>query len=314
MGYQKQRLEITTPSHAIVSLRRTGFLNVVFIKFMRLIFIAIILFFNLQAYAIIPESFVEGGNYYVGNVFGNHNYTGHANVHLEPFFMMKKEVTYSFYQQVAAWADDNGYLLSDGCNGAQYEDCLAPDHDSGLHPVTNIEWLDTIIFANALSEMLQLEPVYLTKNNEPIRANNINSDFHVNPEATGYRLPTLTEWQVAARGGKPALKSSTYGYLHSGSNDASKVAWYPEFDSPYYGTQIVGKLSPNALGIFDMSGNVSEWVFDSYQLNNTKMYYFCGGSYLYHATTLASCDSHSSGITMSDIGFRLVRSSVLEKE
>lgn len=283
------------------------------IKFTRFILLVIALSFNIQAHTIIPESFIESGNYYAGNVFGDHEYTAHSNIHLESFFMMKKEVTYSFYQQVAAWADDNGYLLNHGCNGAQYEDCLTPDHDSGLHPITNIEWLDTIIFANALSEMLQLEPVYLTKNNEPIRANDINSVFYVNSKATGYRLPTLNEWQVAARGGKPALKSHTYGYLHSGSNDASKVAWYPEFDSPHYGTQIVGKLSPNALGIFDMSGNVSEWVFDSYQLDNTIMYYFCGGSYLSHATTLASCDSHSSGITMSDIGFRLARRSVLEK-
>ena len=283
------------------------------IKFKQFIFLVIMLPFNLQAHTIIPERFIEGGNYYVGNVFGNHNYAEHTNVHLGSFFMMNKEVTYSLYQQVAAWADDNGYQLNNGCNGAQYEDCLTPDHDSGLHPVTHIEWLDTIIFANALSEMLHLEPVYLLKNNEPIRANDINSVFYVNLKATGYRLPTLNEWQVAARGGKPALKSHTYGYLHSGSHDASKVAWYPEFDSPHYGTQTVGKLSPNALGIFDMSGNVSEWVYDSFQLDNTVMYYFCGGSYLYHATTLASCDSHSSGITMSDIGFRLARSAVLEK-
>lgn len=115
------------------------------------------------------------------------------------------------------------------------------------------------------------------KNVQPLRTGNRNSAIYINPKAAGYRLPDLSEWQVTARGGKSALKSHTYGYLHSGSNDVSKVAWYPEFGSPHYGTQVVGPLSPNALGIFDMSGNVSEWIYDSYQLDNTLMYYFCGG-------------------------------------
>lgn len=278
-----------------------------------LVYLIILFSFNVQAKTTIPESFVEEGDYYVGNVFGDHNYAEHSNIHLKPFFIMKKEITYSLYQQVSAWGNDNGYHINDGCNGAQYEECLAAETDDGQHPVTHIEWLDTLIVANALSEMLKLEPVYLNNNAEPVRGDDRNSAIYIAPRATGYRLPSLNEWQVAARGGKPALKSNTYGYLHSGSNNAKKVAWYPEFDSPQYGTRVVGQLSSNALGIYDMSGNVSEWVYDSYQLDNTIMYYFCGGSYLSHATTLASCDSHSSGITMLDIGFRLVRSSTLEE-
>lgn len=283
------------------------------IGFKSLSFLIMTISCNVKAHTIISESFVEGGGYYVGNVFGNHNYAEHINVHLESFFIMKKEVTYSLYQQVATWGNANGYLINTGCNGAQYEDCLDPETDGGQHPVTNITWLDTIIFANALSEMRQLQPVYLMNKTEPLRAGDVNSAIHINPEATGYRLPGLKEWQVAARGGKTALRLNAYGDFHSGSSDARKVAWYPELDSPHYGTKTVGKLSPNALGIFDMSGNVSEWVFDSYQIDNTIMYYFCGGSYLSPATTLASCDSHSSGMTMPDIGFRLVRNSQFEK-
>ncbi|WP_299999877.1 SUMF1/EgtB/PvdO family nonheme iron enzyme [uncultured Cedecea sp.] len=284
-----------------------------YIKSMKLIIIAIILPFNLNAHTLFFESFVEQGDYYVGNAFGKRNYQKHANVHLESFFIMQKEVTYSLYQHVSDWGDHNGYLISHSCNGAKDKDCLPSEMDYGLHPVTHIRWLDTIIFANALSEMLKLEPVYRMENGEPLRAGEVNSTIYVNSKATGYRLPDLHEWQVAARGGKPALKLNTYGDIHSGSVDAQKVAWYPKYDTPHYGTQIVGQLSPNALGIFDMSGNVSEWVFDSYKPGNTIMYYFCGGSYLYHATTLANCDSHSTGMAMPDIGFRLVRNSALEK-
>lgn len=269
---------------------------------------------ELRALDTIPESFVEQGHYYVGNVFGDHDYAAHTNVHLQSFFMMKKEITYSLYHQVYTWAKRNGYSFNPGCNGAYYEDCLPPDSDQGLHPVTNITWLDTLVFANALSEMLQLQPVYLVKEAEPLRTSDSKVTFYLNPQATGYRLPTLSEWQVAARGGKKALATGRYGYHHSGSQDAKKVAWYPAFESGHVGTRIVGQLAPNALGIFDMSGNVSEWVYQSDVLGHTTLYYFCGGSYLSHATSLASCDSHSSGFVMSDIGFRLIRNGLRDNE
>lgn len=269
--------------------------------------------FGLYAQTNISESLVEGGVFYVGDVFGKQDYISHANVKLKSYFIMKKEVTYSLYQQVYTWANANAYNFNDGCNGAIYEDCLPPERDGGKHPVTNIEWLDTIIFANALSEMLQLEPVYLLQNNQPLRTNDKSIVFHVNETATGYRLPTLNEWQVAARGGKPALKSGTYGLRFSGSDDAKNVAWYPAFSSPDFGTNVTARLSPNALGLYDMSGNVSEWVYDSDNLNKVKMYYFCGGSYLFQSATLASCDSHSAGFIMPDIGFRLARGASSEQ-
>ncbi|PHM48851.1 SUMF1/EgtB/PvdO family nonheme iron enzyme [Xenorhabdus miraniensis] len=269
---------------------------------------------SFQAYSNnnISESFVEGGHFYVGTVFGNQDYISHSNVELNSFYILKNEVTYSLYQEVYEWAILNGYEFHDGCNGATYEDCLPPEWDEGQHPVTNIEWLDAVIFANALSEKSNLTPVYLQKNNAPIRKSAKDIDILINKQANGYRLPTLNEWHVAARGGKPALKSGTYGYRHSGSDNAKKVAWYPELNTNNFGTNIVGKLSPNALGLYDMSGNVSEWVYDSYNLGKVKMYYFCGGSYLSHSTTLVSCDNHSAGFFMPDIGFRLARSHIIE--
>ncbi|CAI1792077.1 SUMF1/EgtB/PvdO family nonheme iron enzyme [Serratia plymuthica] len=280
-------------------------------RYLMLIF-SFSLSFSLHAQNNIMESLVKGGVYYVGDVFGKHDYSSHENVKLKPYLIMKKEVTYLLYQNVYVWAISNGYTFNDGCNGATYEDCLPPGRDGGEHPVTNIDWLDTIVFANALSEMLKLEPVYRVKNNEPLRNNDKNIIFHINEKANGYRLPTLNEWQVAARGGKAAMKSGTYGDRYSGNNDAKKVAWYPSFNAANFGTSIVGKLSPNALGIYDMSGNVSEWVYDNDSFDKVKMFYFCGGSYLFRTATLASCDSHSAGFIMPDIGFRLVRNSLIE--
>jgi formylglycine-generating enzyme required for sulfatase activity len=73
--------------------------------------------------------------------------------------------------------------------------------------------------------------------------------------ARGYRLPTEAEWEYAARAGE--------GHVYAGSGSPGAVAWYSQ-NSGDKTNRVAGKQA-NAWGLYDMSGNVMEWVWDRYE-------------------------------------------------
>jgi hypothetical protein len=72
-----------------------------------------------------------------------------------------------------------------------------------------------------------------------------------------YRLLTDAEWEFAARGGNLGVANN---YRYSGSNNSNDVAWYSTNSNNQ--AQVVGTKAPNELGLYDMSGNSWEWVYD----------------------------------------------------
>ena len=72
-----------------------------------------------------------------------------------------------------------------------------------------------------------------------------------------YRLPTEAEWEYACRAG-----SETAYYFGNEVEELDKYGW--SYENAQYAYHPVGKLEPNAFGLYDMSGNVAEWTLDYY--------------------------------------------------
>ena len=117
-----------------------------------------------------------------------------------------------------------------------------PSHFKGeRRPVEKVSWTEAREMVDALNQLPALQP-YWQKNKV---------------QGPHFRLPTEAEWEYAARGGKYGQ-----GYAYAGSDRLEQVGWYD--DNSTGETHEVGLLLPNELGLYDMSGNVWEWVEDDW--------------------------------------------------
>ncbi|MCP4408103.1 MAG: SUMF1/EgtB/PvdO family nonheme iron enzyme, partial [Gammaproteobacteria bacterium] len=129
-----------------------------------------------------------------------------------------------------------------------------------------------------------------------------------------FRLPTEAEWEYACRSGGKQEK-------YCGGNNVDRVAWYGKNSGRK--THPVGKKAANGLGLYDMSGNVWEWVSDWYNKNyyrnspknnpkgpssGARRVLRGGGWYRYPTNVrAANRDGGTPGDRYGDLGFRLLR-------
>ncbi len=195
---------------------------------------------------------VEGGEF--RNT--NSNFYG-KNVTVSSFYLGKYEVTQREWTEIM------------GSNPSTFAGDDLPVH--------MVNWYDAIEFCNRRSLREGLEPVYVIdrETKDPHNASELDDVRWVvtfNPKANGYRLPTEAEWEYAASGGQ-----ASESFIYSGSNDFNEIGWYwqnsgddfldggwnwPLIEANNNRPQVVGQKKPNELGLYDMSGNVREWVWD----------------------------------------------------
>ncbi len=226
---------------------------------------------------------VKGGTFSMGSSSGEKDEKPVHSVTLSSFYMCDHEVTQAEYKAVT------------GKN---------PSYFSGNNkPVEQVSWFDAIEYCNALSRKEGLTPCYTEK----------DGAYTCNFNANGYRLPTEAEWEYAARGG-----SKSKGYKYSGASAAGNVAWSKDNSTS---TRDVKSKTANELGLYDMSGNVSEWCWDWYgsygSASSTNPKGASSGQYRARrggswsdastATSVTYRDGNSPTRTANNRGFRVVR-------
>ena len=188
----------------------------------------------------------------------------------------------------------------------QYENVVgrrtnADDGDDS--PVTQVNWFDAIKFCNKLSELEGYRPAY--------RVTGLSVEW--DQDASGYRLPTETEWEFACRAG-----TTTAFCSGDDSNALRVVGWFYEIATTQI--QSVGLKRANAFGLFDMHGGVWEWCWDWYgdcagsaidpigpSIGLSRVYRGGGWNSASRYCRSASRDWNAPSYFSDNVGFRIAR-------
>ena len=206
--------------------------------------------------------FIKGGTFEMGDVFDDNHYKDEKPVHevtVSDFYLSSTVMSSAFIidkMRKKFPGIEATYMLHFMC---AVPACitLAMLEKSDNLPLTQISWYDSISICNWLSLMDGFEAVYT------IDGENIT----VNWEANGYRLPTEAEWEYAAReGGKKVRFGNGQNILRSDEvNFDARSTIPPPYSEvgQYRGHTVpVDSFAPNALWLYNMSGNVWEWCQD----------------------------------------------------
>ncbi|MBF0548110.1 MAG: SUMF1/EgtB/PvdO family nonheme iron enzyme [Candidatus Riflebacteria bacterium] len=202
-------------------------------------------------------------------------------------------ITKSFWLGTYEVTQAQYFQVTGGSNPSHFKPALN-------HPVENVSWNSAVQFCNLLSDQQKLSRCYTF----------VGSGTFCDFSANGFRLPTEAEWEYSCGTG---LHTAYY--------------WGEIFESAYawssWGncTHDVGMKLPNVWGLYDMSGNVSEWCNDWYDFHyyencppndpqgpaSGSYRIFRGGSYWSGGYRTAERQSYSPGVTSSEVGFRVCR-------
>lgn len=181
------------------------------------------------------------------------------------------ELKRAFYLGINEVTNDEYRLYKSSHNSGSIQ---GKSLSNGKQPVANVNWDDAAMYCNWLSKQESLKPFYKVSNNK------ISG---IDASADGYRLPTEAEWAWAARtinktkllkfpwGDKmpPTKKSGNYADRNAAGFLGKTIA---DYNDGFAVAAPIGSFNPNQKGLYDMGGNIAEWVNDYYavQASNSK--------------------------------------------
>jgi len=265
--------------------------------------------------------FVKGGTFTMGCTSEQKDCESDESpthrVSLSDYYMSRYELT---FQEYDAYCNATGKKKPDDEGWGR-----------GYRPVINISWYDAIEYCNWRSQQEGLKPCYeiYKYQKDPNNKSTLDTkkwlvscDFGAN----GYRLPTESEWEYAARGGgKQVLFGNGKNVADpSEMNFSTPTKYAYSLEGIYRAKTVsVSSFSPNELGLYNMSGNVYEWCWDwkgSYSessktnpkgASNGSDRVLCGGSWnsIAQYVRVANRNGITPAYSESYFGFRLTRTS-----
>jgi formylglycine-generating enzyme required for sulfatase activity len=170
-----------------------------------------------------------------------------------PFAISVTEITQGQYQRVIGDLPSGVHTATTGAQDA----CAQSDVDPNL-PVVCVTWVEALEFCNRLSALEGLSSCYEQRG---------DTYGWLEPSCTGYRLPTKAEWQYAAQAASAFRYAGTDSdtdicrYANIRDQSASPTRDQLGCNDGYAGLAPVAHFLPNAWFVYDMTGNVAEWVW-----------------------------------------------------